>query len=155
MNVPVPTLDRSGIAARIPHSGAMCLLDRMVECAAAFIHCQASGHGDPQHPLRGPAGLPACCGIEYAAQAMALHGALLADADAAPQAGFLASARAVRQHVARLDDAAGPIAIRAQRLSGNASQALYAFELRDANGSLLVDGRATVVLKPGPGGARR
>ena len=144
------TLDRSGIEARIPHSGDMSLLDRMVDCGPDHIHCQTIRHTDPGHPLRSPLGLLACCAIEYAAQAMALHGALAAGADAPPQAGFLASARAVRLHVARLDTAAGPIDVRAQRISGNARQAMYTFELRDATGIALVDGRATVVLNPAP-----
>ena len=40
-----------------------------------------AGHGDPTHPLRDPVlGLPSATAIEYAAQAMALHGALAGEA---------------------------------------------------------------------------
>jgi hypothetical protein len=48
--------------------------------------------------------------------------------------------------VARLDTAPGPLRVRARRLAGDAGQAMYRFELRDAHARLLVEGRTTVVL---------
>jgi predicted hotdog family 3-hydroxylacyl-ACP dehydratase len=90
--------------------------------------------------------LDAVCGIEYAAQAMALHGALSAAPGDAPKSGFLAAARQVTLHRPRLDDAPGPLTVRADRRAGDSQQALYHFSLRDAEGHMLVDGRATVVL---------
>jgi predicted hotdog family 3-hydroxylacyl-ACP dehydratase len=80
---------------------------------------------------------------------MALHAALAAPAagaDAAPRRGFLASARGVRLHVARIDAAPAPLVVTAARLAGDDGQALYRFTLHDAAGRTLVDGRATVVL---------
>ena len=147
----LPTsLDAAGIAARIPHAGRMCLLDRMLDWSAEHIHCSASSHTDPANPLRCEAGLLAPAAIEYAAQAMALHGTLNAalrhsGAAPAPLPGFLASARSVRLWLPRLDDVAGPLTVRAQRLRGDARQALYRFEISDQLGTPLVDGRATVV----------
>ena len=140
------TLDRAGIAARIPHSGSMCLLDRLESWTADAIHCTATSHADTDNPLRTAGGLMAPNAIEYAAQAMALHGGLLATEGELPSAGFLASARNVRLTVARLDDIAGALQVRAQRLSGDARQVLYEFSVTDANGALLADGRAVVVL---------
>lgn len=139
-------LDRDGIAARIPHSGSMCLLDALLHWNAGEALCRACSHRDPQHPLRSPGGLLSPVAIEYAAQAMALHGALTAPADQPPSAGFLAAARAVNLHVPRLDDIEGALQVRVQRLAGADTQALYQFELRDEADRLLVDGRATVVL---------
>ena len=147
MSWPPATLDRAGIAARIPHSGSMCLLDGLLSWSVDEIRCRAGNHADPSHPLRTAQGLLAPCAIEYAAQAMALHGSLCATAqDAAPTLGWLASARAVRLHLPRLDLAPGPLVVRALRLAGGTGQALYRFELLDAMGRLLVDGRAAVVL---------
>lgn len=141
------TLDHAGIAQRIPHAGAMCLLDRLLDWDDDRIRCRIVNHADPAHPLRSAGGLLAPCAIEYAAQAMALHGALGARAGAAPPSpGFLASARAVRLQVARLDDRPGPLTVTASRLASGADQALYRFDLHDATGRLLVDGRAAVVL---------
>ena len=140
------TLDHAGIAARIPHSGSMCLLDRLLNWSADDIACAITSHAEPDHPLRGPLGLLSPCAIEYAAQAMALHGALCAAPAAEPKPGFLVSARGVRLWVPRLDRAPAPLVVRAWRLAGVERQALYRFELRDAAGRCLVEGRAAVVL---------
>lgn len=142
------TLDRVGIALRIPHQGRMCLLDRLLSWSPEQIHCAAENHRDADHPLRSASGLLSPCAIEYAAQAMALHGALLAPAGAraGPRPGYLASVRNVRLAVARLDGVVGPLKVRAERLAGEARQVMYRFEVGDEHGRLLVDGRATVVL---------
>lgn len=140
------TLDRDGIAARIPHSGRMCLLDRLERWDAESIHCSTTSHLQPDHPLRTAGGLLAPNAIEYAAQAMALHGGMLAAEGEPPSAGFLASARNVRLSVARLDLVPGPLQVSARRLSGDARQVLYEFEVSDARGGAVAAGRAVVVL---------
>lgn len=145
MNAPA-TLTRDGIAARIPHSGSMCLLDGLLAWDATRVRCRASSHHDAAHPLRSPGGLLAPVAIEYAAQAMALHGALNAVPGSLPSPGFLVAARKVRLQVARLDDVPGLLIVSATRLAGDERQALYGFELQDESGRLLVDGRASVVL---------
>ena len=163
MNTPL-TLGRDGIAALIPHSGAMCLLARLEAWDAQGIVCVATNHRDLDHPLRTRSGLLAPCAIESAAQAMALHGALLGQAAGTPATpGYLASARGVRLHVLRLDDlpfegpdgadpsapAAGrgrdELRIEATRQAGDARQILYAFSISHA-GRPIADGRAAVVL---------
>lgn len=123
----------------------MCLLDGLLSWTADDIVCRAGQHADPAHPLRLADSLPAVCALEFASQAMALHGALCSSAGGGPTPGLLASARGVRLHVQRLDDAPGPLRVHARRLAGDAGQAMYGFELHDALGRLLVDGRATVV----------
>lgn len=139
-------LDAAGIAARVPHAGRMCLLDALLAWNDDEVRCRATGHADADHPLRSPGGLLAACAIEYAAQAMALHGALNAAPGSAPSAGFLAAARQVRLHVPRLDTVAGPLIVTARKLAGDDQQASYRFALEDESGRPLVDGRATVVL---------
>jgi predicted hotdog family 3-hydroxylacyl-ACP dehydratase len=137
----------SDIALRVPHRGAMCWLDGLLACSDTDIVCTASNHRDPTHPLRTASGLLASAAIEYAAQAMALHGALRADAQrAAPQPGFLASARAVQFHTWRLDELPGPLTIRASCQAGDDRQLLYTFALTDGAGAPVAQGRAAVVL---------
>lgn len=146
-------MDRAAIAARIPHSGSMCLLQRLISHSQHQIRCSASSHHDADNPLRLGGILPAACAVEYAAQAMALHGALAdlaALATGAPTAGFLASVRSVRLRVARLDDVPGDIEISAERLAGDTRQARYSFALHGEHGALLVEGRATVILSTLP-----
>lgn len=139
-------LDHAAIAQRIPHAGAMCLLDSLLDTSDSTIRCHITNHADPAHPLRSGSGLLSACAIEYAAQAMALHRSLMAAQHAPPAPGFLVSARAVRLHVARLDDSPGPLRITATLAAAGADQALYHFELHDAHGDLLVEGRAAVAL---------
>jgi predicted hotdog family 3-hydroxylacyl-ACP dehydratase len=140
------TLGRDGIARRIPHSGSMCLLERLLSWDAEAIHCATASHARADNPLRTASGLLAPNLIEYAAQAMALHGGLLAADGSQPSAGFLASTRNVRLAVARIDDVPGELQVHARRLSGDANQVLYEFAVHDASGRPLAEGRAVVVL---------
>jgi len=138
-------LTRDAIAARIPHQGRMCLLDRVLDWDQASIHCRATSHRDAANPLRGPSGLPATSGIEYAAQAMALHGALLAAETGMPRIGYLASVRGVTLRVGRLDTIGDDLDVRAERITGDDHSILYTFAV-EAAGKPLVSGRAAVVL---------
>ncbi len=142
-------LDRVAIAARIPHQGSMCLLDAVLAWDSGQIHCRASSHRQPDNPLRAAARLGAACGIEYAAQAMAVHGALLAPAGAPPRPGYLASVRSVQLAVDRLDDLPQDLDIVAERLSGDEHNILYHFRVEHA-GNLLLSGRAAVMLVAQP-----
>jgi len=140
------TLDHAGIAARIPHSGSMCLLHRLVDWNAQHINCLATSHHSADNPLRCAGALLSATAIEYASQAMALHGTLSAPPGTPPTPGFLASVRGVKLLVPRLDTLEGELHISAQKLAGDSTQALYAFTLHSAAGALLVEGRATVIL---------
>ncbi|MHB0982631.1 MAG: 3-hydroxylacyl-ACP dehydratase [Thiobacillus sp.] len=138
-------LDRAWLLAHLPHQGSMCLLDTVTEWDTQRIRCTATSHRAPDNPLRAHGRLGAAGGIEYAAQAMAAHGALLAGADGAPRAGYLASVRGAELHVARLDDIAADLDIEAERLSGDGNTILYGFRV-SAAGRELLSGRAAVVL---------
>lgn len=141
-------LNAADIAARVPHSGAMCLLHALHESSHTHVLCSAASHRAADNPLRSANGLLACNAIEYAAQAMALHGAMTAAADAPPQRGRLASVRGVKLHVPRLDTIEGLLFVHAERLAGDVGQAMYQFTLSDEQQHPLVQGRATVLLKP-------
>lgn len=138
------TLDRTGIAARIPHHGDMCLLDSVTSWSDTRIHCVASSQTLADNPLRAAGRLGIANGIEYAAQAMAVHGALTAGKDEAPRAGYLTSVREVEFHAERLDGSA-LLDIHTERLSGDGNAMIYSFSL-SAAGSLLLAGRASVML---------
>lgn len=139
-------LDHAAIARLIPHSGRMCLLARLAQWDAGTIVCHATSHRDADNPLRSASGLLAPCAIEYAAQAMALHGALIGQAAGAPATpGYLASARGVQFHRLRLDDLPGELRIVATRQAGDAQQILYHFRV-EHDGQTVAEGRAAVVL---------
>jgi predicted hotdog family 3-hydroxylacyl-ACP dehydratase len=141
-------LNAAEIAARVPHSGTMCLLHALHESSDTHVLCSTTSHHASDNPLRGASGLLSCNAIEYAAQAMALHGAMTAAADAPPQGGRLASVRGVKLHVPRLDTINGTLLVHAERVAGDTGQAMYRFTLRDEQQHTLVQGRATVLLTP-------
>lgn len=145
MSTASATLDHTGIAARIPHQGSMCLLDAVDAWDEDTIRCHATSHRRADHPLREAWGLPAASAVEYAAQAMAVHGALLARPGEAPRAGYLASVRSVELSTDRLDTVDGTLDIVAERLTGNDNQVLYTFTVTGA-GRILARGRAAVIL---------
>ena len=139
--------DRDWIQAHIPHRDNMCLLHAVQHWDSTEIACSAHSHVAPDHPLRNARGLPISAGIEYAAQAMAVHGALLAPPDQAPQVGYLTSVRNVEWWTPRLDDAGAELTVLATRISGNAVSLLYDFRILSQE-RLLLRGRAGVMIKP-------
>jgi predicted hotdog family 3-hydroxylacyl-ACP dehydratase len=145
--------DRDWIAAHIPHQGSMCLLDGVLEFDATQIRCVSRAHRDPRNPLRAHDRLAAVCGIEFAAQAAAVHGALLqAESGTAPRAGFLAALRDIQLHVGRLDDIEEDLVASAERTGGDAATVLYELTL-SAGGRTLLAGRTTIVIDPAALGA--
>jgi predicted hotdog family 3-hydroxylacyl-ACP dehydratase len=147
-------LNRGWIEAHIPHSGRMCLLDEVLDWQQDKIRSLSTGHRADAHPLRAHGRLGIACGIEIAAQTMAVHGALsAADSGHRPRAGLLASVRSVRMYAARLDDEPADLLCNAWRVAGDEGTALYEFEL-SAAGRILMRGRATVVLDAAAPAAR-
>jgi len=139
-------IDKSWIEAHIPHQSSMCLLDHVKSWDEKTIICCAISHQLITNPLRHQEQLNTACGIEYAAQAMAVHGALLAPAEQErPQAGFLVSVRGTTIYRARLDDLKQALTITATLIHSSEENILYAFTLH-ADHHLLLEGRATVIL---------
>ena len=124
----------------------MCLLDGVEEWDEQRIQCRATSHRAADNPLRANGRLGAACGIEYAAQAMAVHGALLAPVGSkGARVGYLVSVRGARLLVPRLDDMTADLQVEAVCLTRSENNILYQFILRAAGASLL-EGRATVVV---------
>lgn len=145
-------LPREWIAARIPHHGSMCLLDQVHEWSAEHIVCHTQTHTLADNPLRAEGRLGIACGVEYAAQAIAVHCAILLasqtdSAQAAQQAtsGYIAALRNVENHVAQLDNLTGSLHIRAERQAALSGGAMYAFTLHH-DSHLLQAGRITLML---------
>jgi predicted hotdog family 3-hydroxylacyl-ACP dehydratase len=141
-------LDCAGIAALIPHEGAMCLLDGVLAWDRTCITCLASSHRATDNPLAAKGRLDAVCGVEYAAQAMAVHGGLAANGRR-PAAGYLASLRDVIFCVDRLDVLEGDLLITAELLIADAGRVIYRFSLT-SDGVPVISGRAAVVIDAGP-----
>lgn len=124
----------------------MCLLDCVEAWDEQGIQCRATSHRAIDNPLRANGRLGAACGIEYAAQAMAVHGALLASPDSTcAKVGYLVSVRGTQLHVSRLDDIAADLLVKATCITRSENNILYQFSV-SAAGVLLLEGRAAVVL---------
>jgi predicted hotdog family 3-hydroxylacyl-ACP dehydratase len=144
-------IGKAQIAAMIPHVGRMCLLDEVERWSDAAIRCISRSHRDADNPLRAGAELPALCGIEYAAQAMAVHGRLSAAVAEKPRAGFIVSVSDVVCRVRRLDDLEHDLVIEAERLAGDGARVLYRFALSAGEREIL-HGKAAAVLDAGGAG---
>lgn len=140
-------LDRRWIQEHIPHQGGMCLLDEVLSWDATRAQCRSATHRAPENPLRAHDRLGAACGIEYAAQTMAAHGALVASAaGAVAPPGFLASVRGVQLNIDRLDDVAGDLVTFVERVAGDEKTALYQFSV-SADKVVLLSGRAAIAFQ--------
>ena len=138
-------MTKADIARLIPHAGSMCLLDGVEHWDATHIRCVSRSHRDIANPLRADGQLPAVCGIEYAAQAMALHGGLAGLIGNQPRAGYLVGLRDVVCRYSRLDNLDGDLTVDAAQLMGDQGHVIYQFALRVGAAEILT-GRATVVL---------
>ncbi len=138
-------LDRDAIATLVPHAGAMCLLDAVLDWDPTRIRARSTSHAHVDHPLRRDGMLHAVHLCEYGAQAAAVHGALVARAaGGAARAGLLAALREVRLRVDAVDPAGVALDIEAECLLGDDHGAQYAFRVTQG-GCLLATGRATIV----------
>ena len=138
-------MDKNAIAAVIPHSGSMCLLDGVLEYDAQHIRCTSSSHRNPDNPMRSNNELSALCGIEYAAQAMAVHGVVGGQIQRQPRTGYLVSLRDVSCKVMRLDTLQDNLVINAEKLMGDDARVMYQFSIQAAQTEIM-SGRATVIL---------
>ena len=121
-------LDRFAIAGRLPHAGRMCLLDRVLHWDECSIRCSAVSHRDPDNPLRDAHGLAVLAGIEYAAQAAAIHGTLLRES-AVPRSGVLAALKNVSASRPWLHDVAEAIVVEATLLHSDPAGGIFSFSL--------------------------
>jgi predicted hotdog family 3-hydroxylacyl-ACP dehydratase len=136
---------REQIAELIPHFGAMCLLDSVLHWDEATIRCRSRRHLAEDNPLRRAGQLSGVCGIEFAVQAMAVHGQLTAKNDQKPKAGYLASLRLVHCHHNRLDLLQDDLIIDAELLIGDGRRVIYRFALQAGDVAVL-SGQAAVIL---------
>ncbi len=139
-------IDRAEIATLIPHAGKMCWLDRVIFWDEQRIVCRSGAHRDSNNPLRHGGRLGALAAIEFAAQAMAVHGRLAGAVSQQPRAGVIASLRDIRCCCERLDQLDADLDISATRLMGDDHTVIYAFAVACGMREL-VTGRATVVLQ--------
>ncbi len=140
-------IGRECIEAMIPHKGAMCLWDEVVDWQDDRIRLRTHSHRDAAHPLRSDGGLRAVHLCEYGAQAMAVHGGLRGAAvGGEPKVGFLVALREVQLYLARLDDLTEALECEAELLAESPASQQYTFRVMHA-GEIVAEGRAAVMLR--------
>ncbi len=132
----------------LPHAGRMRLIDRVVSYDDQSIVCESDSHRAADHPLAEAGVLSILCGLEYGAQAMAIHGALLASggsSGARTRHGLLVAASDLQWTVERLDRCAAPLVIKVVSEFRSGNQIAYRFEI-SASSAYVMQGRASVLL---------
>lgn len=148
-------LNHKEICKLIPHSGDMCLLDSVKSWDKTNIICTSNSHIKKDNPLRNNMGLPMLSLLEYGAQAMAMHGSLLAESDGLVMAeGYLAALREIQVAQGLLSDIEDELKISAKRIYAEGGNMIYTMTAH-ANNTLLISGRATVIAKFNRCGATR
>ncbi len=137
----------------------MCLLDEVLDWNLSHLRCTSREHRSLSNPLRLGHQLSAVCGIEFAAQAMAVHGALVDDAlvhgkltnsegSEEPRHGYLMSLRQVKLNTTRLDDIIDDLDIYVERIGGDGVTVIYEFRVT-AQAHQLLSGRAAIFTNAG------
>lgn len=135
-------LSQSEFAHLVPHTGAMLLIDEVLDWSQQKITTRCISHQNPAHPLRLQGKLASIHLIEYGAQTMAVHCGLLTGRS---HPGFLAAVRAAHFYVDDLDSVKDVLIIQASAELQLANGAVYQFLVSDSENTLLFDARATVV----------
>jgi predicted hotdog family 3-hydroxylacyl-ACP dehydratase len=116
---------------RLPHAGAMRLLEQVLAWDRHAIRCATASHRARGNPLRRDRRLSTVHGIEYGAQAAAIHGVLSSVLDRGPVL-LLAAVRDLELPVPRLDTLPAPLVISARLEARVGANAVYRFRLEVA-----------------------
>jgi predicted hotdog family 3-hydroxylacyl-ACP dehydratase len=144
----MPIMTKADLCRLIPHGGAMCLLDGVEQWDKISIICKTASHRDATNPLRRNDQLEAICGLEYAAQAMAVHVGIVEERGENKKlaVGYLGAVKNLTLRAGRLDDMKEDLTVQATRLVGQGSSFIYTFRV-SAGRQELLDGRASIFLK--------
>jgi predicted hotdog family 3-hydroxylacyl-ACP dehydratase len=112
-----------------------------------MIVCTTTSHRSATHPLRIDGELAAIHLCEYGAQAMAVHGGLLAQArGSVAKPGLLVALREIKLSVDVVDSALEQLQVSATRINASDSAWQYAFSVL-AGDVELASGRAMVMMR--------
>ncbi len=142
----MPTLTKTDVLRLIPHSGSMCLVDSVLAWSETDIVCASGCHRDRHNPLMNGDLLPAICGLELAAQAIAAHIALTSPQSSQKSIGVLGGVTDVELNVSSLETIQGDLEIRGTCLHAQQTAFIYRF-LLSGEGRRLIAGRASIFIQ--------
>lgn len=112
------------IAAMIPHGRGMSMISEIVAWDANTIHCRSTRLADADNPLCENGELGSIVLIEYAAQAAAIHGALLNSALGEQRPAYIGAVKNVELFLQQANNREA-IDIHADCLMNNGAGAIY------------------------------
>ena len=131
----------------LPHGHEMCLLSSVEYWDASLITCLTSTHRSQDNPLRRQGVLGMIAGLEYAAQAMAVHVGLTTDiSERNASVGYLGAVRDLKVHSQTFQEFAEDLTIEAKLLLDQHMSFIYAFSMKASEATLL-QGRASIFIK--------
>lgn len=150
-SIPESKLNHQEIEQRLPHAGKMSLLHEVVNSDQKSLLATAISHLDADNPLRLKGKIAMINGIEYAAQAMAIHGSLLsewskpAELPTSPQTGYIATVRNIDIKVPFVPETDSPLNVEVEQLMSDGNGFTYQFHISCEQQSL-ISGKITVFL---------
>ena len=149
-------LNHQEIERRLPHAGSMCLLDEIIQADETTLTAQAFSYRDADNPLRVNGKIAMVNGVEYAAQAMAVHGSLVLEkkqagskAELKSSQGYIATVRNIELNSPYFPEAdpssSAALLIKVKQLMTDQNGFTYQFDIHYEQ-QLLISGRITVFL---------
>lgn len=131
----------------LPHGDEMCLLSSVEYWDASSITCLTSTHRNHDNPLRRQGKLGMIAGLEYAAQAMAVHVGLTTNiSERNASVGYLGAVRNLQVHSPTFQQFAEDLTIEANVLLQQSMSFIYAFTIR-VHETPLLQGRASIFIQ--------
>ena len=131
----------------LPHGNEMCLLSSVEYWDASSITCLTSTHRNQDNPLRRQGVLGMIAGLEYAAQALAVHIGLTTDISKRnASVGYLGAVRDLQVHSRTFQQFTEDLTIEANILLQQSMSFIYTFSIR-AQETPLLQGRASIFIQ--------
>lgn len=144
----ISAMERENFRHLVPHSGGMILIDRVVSWDERSLRASCQSHLSVENPLRRDGRLSVVHALEYGAQAMAVHGGLLAERSGESIAGgYLAGVRNLRFFRSRLDDLSGELDVEVDMQHVQEGSLIYTFRV-SSSGQSVAEGMAIVMTRP-------
>ncbi len=141
------TISRLELSKFLPHGKEMCLLSSVEYWDASSITCLTSTHRNQDNPLRRQGILGIISGLEYAAQAMAVHVGLTTDiSEQNASLGYLGAVRNLQISSRTFQQFFEDLTIEACLLLEQRMSFMYSFSMK-ANQIILLQGRASIFIK--------
>jgi len=129
-------MDRTQIAALIPHGDSMCLLDEVIAWDESQIHCRSHLFASAANPLFEDGQLDAVLLLEYGAQAAAVHAGLLQSRLGESRPAYIGAVKDV-EFLAAIADNSRALDLYAQCLLSSSQGAIYELVAQQAGNTLL------------------